>query len=102
MRTTSSTRKSAVVLLAFGFFFPFMLRHRRFDPAGVPVVQAGVVDEGELLAGAAVAAQVGAPLDREALARRQRQGDDLRVRVAARRPLLAGAELVERLGPHLA
>jgi hypothetical protein len=79
-----------------------MSRDQLVDPGGVPVVQAGVVDEGELLAAAAVAAQVGRPLDAERGARRERQGCYLGVAVAAGGPLLPVADLRQRLGPQLA
>src|SRR5215208_3199663 len=81
MASSSSTRARIWTRVAF------MLAHQCFNPRGVPVVQAGVVAQGELLAGAAAAAQVGAALDGVALARRERQADHLGVAGAAGGPL---------------
>src|ERR1041384_2334148 len=66
----------------------------------MPVAQGGVVDERELLTAAAVTAEVGTPFNGELRAGRERQGDYLRVRMTAARPLLAPAEFVQRLFPH--
>ena len=57
------------------------------NPAGVPVVQAGVVDEGELLPPAAVARQVGRALDGQAGAAGEGERDHFRVAVHTRRAL---------------
>src|SRR5205085_1054411 len=92
----SSVRASTWALVGLAF----MLLHQRFNPGRMPVAQGGIVDEAELLAAAAVAAQVGAALDGQPVPGRERQGDHLGVGVAAGSPLLPGAELGERLVPQ--
>src|SRR5260370_21130069 len=76
MRSSSSTRRATVALLAFGFGpaasgapgfgclvgLPFMPGHQVQDPGRMPVAQAGVVDQDELFLAASVAAPVGAAL----------------------------------------
>ncbi len=78
-----------------------MPRDHRVDPGRVEVVQPGVVGDHELLAGAAVASQVGAALDGEARAGVERQGDDLAVRAAGGDAVAVGAEPVARVGPKV-
>src|SRR5438046_2303939 len=104
MRSTSSTRwatKSASALLTpVRFFFAFMLRHGLQNPTRVPVAQARVVDQCELLPSRSVTAQIGGAFDRQPGARGERQADNLGVRMAARRPLLALSELGECFLPE--
>src|SRR5262249_31076881 len=101
MRTISVTRNSDCALLAFGFFFSFMAAHRFQNPAGMPLRQAGIVDEAELLPAATISAEIRTPFYRKKLAGREGQGDNFRVRMAARRALLALAELSERFLPQI-
>src|SRR5262245_56161277 len=60
MRRMSSARRAARALSAFaiGVVLAHVCGHQLVDPGRVPVVQAGVVDQGELLPAGAVAAKV--------------------------------------------
>src|SRR4051794_18941369 len=98
MRRTSSIRCCIWAFVGFAF----MSGHQVGNPVGVPVVQAGVVDEGELLPTAAVAAQVGAAFDGQPRPGPESQRNNLGVGMATGGPLLAGAELLQGLGPQLA
>src|SRR3954469_244159 len=92
--SNSSTRCRMVAFVAF------MLGHQGFDPCRVPIMQTSVVNQGELLAAGAVAAQVRTSFDRQCLPRGDPQGDNFRVRMAARGALLALAELGEGFLPQ--
>src|SRR5262249_49088985 len=100
MRKTSSTRCCTVALDAFAIGPPFVPVEEVGDPPRVPVVKAGVVDEGELFPAAAVAAEVGRPLDGQPGAGPEGPRSALGVGVAAGRALAPLAELLDGSGPE--
>jgi hypothetical protein len=76
-----------------------MTVHQVGYPGGVPVAQGRVVDEGELLLAAAVAAEVGRSLDAQPCAVGEGQRAYFRMTVSTGGLLFPAAELVNSLPP---